>query len=72
MAVILVLVGSLAGFLLALTGMILGSLGPVAALGLWSATGLGFTLLGIGLAALPSRCDRGLGAPNRNLKAFFS
>lgn len=72
MAVILVLAGSLAGFVLALAGMILGSLGPVAALGLWSATGLGFTLVAIGLSALPRRRSQGLGEANRSLKAFFS
>jgi len=57
MAIIASLAGGMLGFFAALTGMIGFGLGPLAALGLWTSTGLTFTVLGLAWALLSGRPD---------------
>ena len=57
MAIIATLAGGMLGFFAAFTAMIGFGTGPLAALGLWTATGLTFTVLGLAWSLLSGRAD---------------
>lgn len=63
MAIIATLAGGMLGFFAAVTGMIGFGLGPLAALGLWTLTGLTLTVLGLGWSILSCHAEPETCAP---------